>query len=287
MRSPSDGAATEFFYCVPVSCIINIVDEGMFLISSCCNYHNYDAWHDCVFFFNIFYVFLACQWSWDCWCVFWTFNLWELLSVFFSCFQPRRRSSKRSVCVGVHVDAAKVWILQCGATSSLFPCIDIVWLSLSWEWDQGRQRDTNHSAEVDLHVGFYKISTLASWLAKALAANEEFFIDLPARLAETASVFSHIFHGFLLSLPKSYDHLRVAKSSTDVLSALYMLWLWESEEIDRCLEDFVSLCFGANFSRPSGSNVAKTVAPIENEAEKTLSFFKRHQQWLKKPFPFH
>ena len=37
----------------------------------------------------------------------------------------------------------------------LVPCI--VWLSLSWEWDQGRQRDTNHSAEVDPHVGFYKI----------------------------------------------------------------------------------------------------------------------------------
>ena len=54
MRSPSDGAATEFYYCVPVSCIINIVDEGMFLISSCCIYHNYDAWHDCLFFFNFF-----------------------------------------------------------------------------------------------------------------------------------------------------------------------------------------------------------------------------------------
>ena len=37
----------------------------------------------------------------------------------------------------------------------LVPCI--VWLSLSWEWDQGRQRDTNHSAEVELHVDFYKI----------------------------------------------------------------------------------------------------------------------------------
>ena len=59
MRSPSDGAATEFYYCVPVSCIINIVDEGMFLISSCCKYHNYDAWHDCFFLFCFFNIFLC------------------------------------------------------------------------------------------------------------------------------------------------------------------------------------------------------------------------------------
>ena len=89
------------------------------LISSCCNYHH-DAWHDRSFFFFHFFHFFKVWLSVYLrlfWCVFWTFNLWEWLSGFFSCFQPR--SWKRSICVGVHVDAAKVWILQCDATSSL------------------------------------------------------------------------------------------------------------------------------------------------------------------------
>ena len=111
-----------------------------------------------LFFFYIFYVFLV-----------WLSVKLRLLMCFLNIQSLRITfciflvfSASPSILENINLRGCAWWRseslnLAVRRHQLLVPCIVHMWLSLSWEWDQGRQRDTNHSAEVDLHVGFYNL----------------------------------------------------------------------------------------------------------------------------------